>query len=154
MSKHDLGSTCGRYPCVIGCCHERSCMNEAELKSKFVKLARKELVGSVIIRHEDKITSGVPDISLTWDQRRTAWLEGKYAREPLITGKKLQVIFGQKLEHQGFARFIVWEDFGNDVLRTCIVKPSQIARDRTYAVEEYAIGIDHQFLVEYLRRVL
>ena len=51
-------------------------MNESQFKAAVCKSIRKQLPGAVVFRHEDRLTAGIPDISVTW-HGRTVWLEAK-----------------------------------------------------------------------------
>ena len=54
-------------------------MNEAYLKKRLREALAEVMPDCVVIRHEDKFSAGVPDLSVTW-AGRTAWVEVKYAR--------------------------------------------------------------------------
>ena len=54
-------------------------MNESYLKAAVCKKMKDLMPGVVIFRHEDKFTGGIPDISVTWNDR-TCWVEVKYDR--------------------------------------------------------------------------
>jgi len=50
--------------------------NEKTLQAQLAKALRQAMPGSVVFRHEDVMTAGIPDISVTW-HGRTFWLELK-----------------------------------------------------------------------------
>lgn len=54
-------------------------MDEAGLKRDLVHSLKENLPGCTVIRHEDKSTAGIPDISITW-RDKTVWVEVKYDR--------------------------------------------------------------------------
>jgi hypothetical protein len=52
---------------------------EATIKGDLVKKLRKRLPWAITLRHEDRFTAGVPDISITNGKyRSTLWLEVKF----------------------------------------------------------------------------
>jgi hypothetical protein len=55
-------------------------VNEAYLKRKLVDTLRVTMPGAVVIRHEDKFTAGVPDLSVSWNGI-TSFVEVKYQRK-------------------------------------------------------------------------
>jgi len=55
-------------------------VNEAYLKRALKDALRVALPGCVVVRHEDKFTAGVPDLSVTW-AGVTSWIEVKYERK-------------------------------------------------------------------------
>ena len=70
-------------------------MNEAYLKGCLVKALRHEMPGSVVYRHEDQFTAGIPDISVTW-REHTAWIEVKFDRP----GRRAKITPAQQLALQ------------------------------------------------------
>jgi hypothetical protein len=51
-------------------------MNEAKERAKLVKRLRQAMPAATVFRHEDVITAGIPDISVSLN-RKTIWLETK-----------------------------------------------------------------------------
>jgi len=96
-------------------------MTEASLKSALVKALRLRYPNAVVLRHEDKITHGIPDISFTLNGR-TSWWEGKFAN-PGFDTKGIQTLTMMRLAKQGRAYYIVW-DKREDT--TFFVLPNQI----------------------------
>ena len=80
-------------------------MNEASLKQALVALMRAELAPFVIFRHEDRITSGIPDISVTGN-RHTSWWEVKFAN-PDFKCPGIQELTALRLAAAGHACFFV-----------------------------------------------
>ena len=125
-------------------------MNEAQLKGALIKEARILLPTSyVVIRHEDRFTHGLPDISVTGN-RITSWWECKLAN-PNFSSKGIQELTMLRLMRSGFAFYIVW--VYNEIGRyTYIVNPNDIGKpitEWTHSVE----GFDHKWLVEEIRKV-
>lgn len=54
-------------------------MNEAYLKKRFKEALRTVMPGCVVIRHEDKFSAGIPDLSVAWNGT-VSWIEVKYSR--------------------------------------------------------------------------
>ena len=73
-------------------------MNEAYLKKRLKEALKKALPGCVVVRHEDKFSAGVPDMSVTW-AGVTSWVEVKYQR----TGRKVPPTALQELTLVGLA---------------------------------------------------
>jgi hypothetical protein len=94
-------------------------MTEAILKAALVAHLRKNLPGFVIIRHEDRLTSGVPDISVSGNGR-TTWWEVKLA--PGFKSKGIQKLTLLKLSLSGYARYIIYDKSGS----VYIVQPKDL----------------------------
>jgi hypothetical protein len=82
-------------------------VNEAYLKGRLRKAITTALEGAVVFRHEDQFSSGIPDMSVTWE-RRTAWVEVKYAPLGRSTGAtKLQAYTLDRLRKAGSVSLLV-----------------------------------------------
>lgn len=82
-------------------------MTEAILKSGLVKSLKRLNPDAVILRHEDKITHGIPD--LTFTLKGTSWWEGKYAN-PSFKSKGIQALTMKRLAKQGRAFYVIWDE--------------------------------------------
>jgi hypothetical protein len=51
-------------------------MHESKYSSGLVKHLQEHLGGSVVFKHSDQLTCGIPDISVNW-RTKTTWLEIK-----------------------------------------------------------------------------
>jgi len=89
-------------------------VNEATLKSALVHLGRQTLPGHVLLRHEDKMTAGIPDISVT-GHGRTLWIEVKFG---VITGRGIQAMTMERLAQYGMAVYVVYALSGGVEIRT------------------------------------
>lgn len=98
-------------------------MTEATLKSALVKELRTSCPFAVVLRHEDKITSGIPDMSFT-DGGSTSWWEAKLAN-PGFKSKGIQELMMLRLGRRGKAFYIIW-DIPRDF--TFIVQPPDLSR--------------------------
>ena len=124
-------------------------MNEADLKSALVKTAREVLKSFVVIRHEDRFTHGIPDISFTGrPNRRTTWVEVKYAN-PGFACKGIQELTMSRLALAGQAVFVVYWQRGTEK-RTYLVDPQHIGKD----VSEWTMftdGFNHIWVLEHIK---
>jgi hypothetical protein len=124
-------------------------VNEAELKSALVKRVREEFPGFVVFRHEDTLTAGHPDISIT-GHRRTSWWEAKVERpDRSFDCPGLQERTMVRLARAGFATYIIYEFLSDGTRRTHTVLPADIKdwRQKSVSVE----GINHNLILEALR---
>ena len=118
---------------------------EARLKATLMKELREHLLGAVTLRHEDRFTSGIPDISVTW-HGRTTWWECKHAT-PSLVSQGIQELTLLRLAAAGHARYIVWQE-RRGVRRTMIVHPNRL---RDLETETTCPGFDMSWLVEQIR---
>ena len=124
-------------------------MTEATLKSALVKDLRYFLPGYVILRHEDRITHGIPDITVT-GSGKTTWIEAKFAN-PKFQSRGIQELTLSRLALAGSAFYIVWslDKFGDRL--TYIVSPKDIGKPMD-EWENVSSGIDHKFVIDHIRR--
>jgi hypothetical protein len=127
-------------------------MTEAGLKDRLARVLRDELKGAVVLRHEDKNTAGIPDLSVTWRLLDT-WLEVKYANPNLYHAKDLQNLTALRLAMTGRCMYVIYQE-KREVKRTLIVHPS-LVHNRTIdqTPDEFvSLGFDHGLVVQYIRR--
>lgn len=126
-------------------------MTEADLKDQLVAHLRAEFRGAVILRHEDKGTAGIPDLSFTW-LGKTTWIEAKFAN-PYVRGKGLQDLICMRLAAAGNCWYVVWE-VKQGVKRTLIVHPKDIQAGQLENTpdERMNVGFDHRLVASFLRR--
>lgn len=79
-----------------------SSMNEASITQSLIRALGKELPGSVIFKHFDVSTDGIPDISVTWG-KRTVWLELKWDEGET---RPTQLVTMMRLGHVGLAFYV------------------------------------------------
>lgn len=121
-------------------------MTEAPLKAALVRELRKTLPrAAVVFRHEDRITAGIPDISVTWNGR-TTWLEIKYAN-PGLKSRGIQDLTLLRLAAAGVARYVVYREQKGEK-RTGVIHPNEYGRDLDGA---WTDGFHHGFVVEVLK---
>lgn len=129
-------------------------MNESILKSRLVAKIRIEMVGAVCLRHEDRITSGIPDLSITW-KGRTSWWEIKWAN-PTLRSRGVQDITMLRLSAEGYARYIVYEEVGES--RQTVIAHPKIVHDHNNPERWRSDGVctkghNHRFVVDYMKQV-
>lgn len=120
--------------------------HESDYKAALMRELRSS-PGCVALRHEDRFTSGIPDISVTRGGR-TSWWECKHAN-PGIKSEGIQELTMLRLAAAGYARYIVWEEV-RGILRTLIVHPMHIS---TLQPETFCRSFDMLWLVEQIRKV-
>ena len=121
-------------------------MTESQITSRLLKQLRDDLTGAVVFKHNDRITSGIPDFSVTCSNR-TSWWECKLA-DPQFCGQGLQELMMLRLAAAGYARYVVWEQ-RRGLERTLIVHPKHIG---DLMPEAWCVGFDHRWLVEQIRK--
>ena len=120
---------------------------ESELKAALMRELRAQLPGYVHLRHEDRFTSGHPDISIT-GCGRTTWLEAKHAT-PKFDSDGIQELTMLRLAAAGSAYYVIWHE-KNSVKKTMIVHPKHL---HDLMPETFCVGFDHKFIVEYVKKV-
>lgn len=121
---------------------------EAELKAKLMKELRSLLPGYVHQRHEDRFSSGWPDISVSGNGK-TSWWEVKHA-DPKWASKGIQELTCLRLAVTSFCcRYIFYHE-REGVKRTLIVHPNNL---RELLPEAWCNGFNQRWLAEYIREV-
>lgn len=125
-------------------------MTENELLASCLIVLRAELpqmgtgVLPVILKHNDGLTSGVPDVSITW-RKKTSWWEFKHGPK-IKWAHKLQQLTCRRLAAIGICYVVLYEEkFEHDSKHTCILTPDEVLVE---AVE----GFDHRFVLDYVWR--
>jgi hypothetical protein len=122
-------------------------MNESKLQEQLIHALRSGLPGSIVIKHTEKITYGVPDLSISW-LGKTSWLEIKFAN-PLfkITGVQTRII--KCLGQVTLCHYVIYA--ARDEYGTFIVHPSQLNEwEQTPFLQP---GFDHGFVADFVRRL-
>lgn len=60
-------------------------LSETDITGKLMAQCRQDLHGSLVLKHADRSTSGIPDFTVSW-AGPTFWVENKYIRK----GKRLK----------------------------------------------------------------
>ena len=125
-------------------------MNEATLKSAVCRKLRAALPDFVIERHEDKMTHGYPDLSVTGNKKCTRW-EFKFAN-PDFESKGIQTHTMVRLARAGYAWYIVYVNDKHGQ-RVFIVEPKDIRKP----ISEWrghiptAEGFNHDWVIEKIK---
>lgn len=115
-------------------------MTEATLKGALVKTLREVLDGFTILRHEDRFTSGIPDLSVS-GMGRTSWYEVKFAN-PGFEMKGIQDLTLSRLSENGSAHYIIYAKLPQGHF-TYFTKPSEI---NDWKLSRRTPGFDHRWL--------
>jgi hypothetical protein len=111
-------------------------MKEGEVTRDLVKHLRKSMPGSVIFKHADMITAGIPDISVT-GYGRTIWLEIKISKNGKFKSTNLQDESMRKLAMAGRAFYVLYDSatgtttFGtqSDLITGSVQRVSEVNHD-------------------------
>ena len=121
---------------------------EANLKAALMRALRDVLPDFVHQRHEDRFSSGWPDISVSGYGRTSFW-EVKHA-DPRFSSNGLQELTCLRLALASFhCRYIVYHE-NHGIKRTLIVHPNHIG---DLLPEFSCAGFNHTWLVEQIRKV-
>lgn len=123
-------------------------MTEAMLKSALMRYLRKKHPSAVILRHEDRITAGIPDVSVTWDGS-TSWWEVKYAKSRIRT-RGIQELTCLRLARQGLCYYLIYEERDAFHKRTRIVTPVELQQGLDGELHD---GFDHAFVAQFISRL-
>lgn len=135
-------------------------MNESKLRSALTKSLTKELPRAKVLRHEDKYTAGIPDLSVTW-RGYTIWLEVKYAKNSLKRGKAIQQYTTNWLMQQGLCWYIIYRELNPMFTSTkendrqiIILDPKNIYSPSDWATlgDLVVPGFDHKAVAQFIRR--
>ena len=105
-------------------------MNEADIKGKIVAQLKEDLPRACVIRHEDLIRKGIPDLSATYGG--TSWLEVKYLRLNESQSKfrehfdLLQLATCRWLEAQGRCDYLVVYHLRKE-LYAAVISPKSVS---------------------------
>lgn len=98
-------------------------MRENTRTLELVNALRRDLPFAVVFKHADRITAGMPDISVTLGQR-TIWLEAKHVTsDKKLKSKGVQLLTMRRLSKEGLAYFVVYDDVAE---RTFVVAPEMM----------------------------
>jgi len=125
-------------------------MTEAKLKSALMTLLRAPgvlPVGFVALRHEDRITAGHPDISVT-GHGATTWLEAKHAH-PAIRSRGIQELTMLRLGRAGRAFYVIYLE-KDEVKETLIVHPSKM--ENWLQTPHRASGFNHRYVASFIKQ--
>ena len=118
-----------------------------KLERQYVRELRKilavDLENAVILKHADQVTSGIPDLSVTWNGS-TFWIEVK--RGSTIKARGIQVFTAARLAKQGHCFFVLYSEDS-----TSIFTPEQV--EAKLSPEMICPGTDHHAVAVYIRNL-
>jgi hypothetical protein len=131
-------------------------VDEAILKASLCQEARAQLKRFVVIRHEDRFTHGIPDMSVTGN-KTTSWWEVKHAlsingREPDFESKGIQELTMRRLALAGRAAYVVYWERGLEH-RTYILQVGDLGNPNWAEDVPHVDGFNHNFVIDYIKEV-
>ena len=128
-------------------------MDEQTLKRGLMAEIKRVFPASVPLRHEDRFTSGIPDISLSLGGK-TSWWEVKLA-DPQCKSKGIQQYLCQRLNAASFCRYVIYQ---RGIPRGRSKRPGRVVIVPPQYFEEWAKdgivvsenGFDHIEVVRYM----
>jgi hypothetical protein len=130
--------------------------SESELTRPLLKALETAMLGSVVTKHSDRFTFGIPDISIDWIN--TAWLEVKATEGEKIEHHKnwgRQLIDCRRRERATHrCWFVVYRQILG-VKSIVIIRPREVFEDRRLGLADLEIpGHDHGAVAAFVRRQL
>lgn len=132
---------------------------ESQLTTGLLKELRSSLPGAVILKHADRFTFGVPDVSVTLFGV-TSWWEIKNAN-PDFRSIGIQDLTALRLAGAGICHYIIYESTPK-CQRTLIVHPKDIAKYKEnkfhigsmpHLTGKWCIGHDHKWVCGFVRSI-
>lgn len=120
-------------------------MTEAKLSSACLKRLKNHLENSVIFKHNDSFTSGIPDASITW--KICLWLEFKFGNRPKWQNE-LQRLTAIRLAVAGECWVIFYQ---MEPKLTHIIQPKNIQMDGAFVPHLTSNGWNHIFVIQFIR---
>lgn len=119
-------------------------MNEASLVRNLVATLRVSFPGSIVFKHADRVTAGIPDISVTW-KAKTVWLEVKYAN-PRIHSRGIQSVIINRMSGVGQnVWYVIFHKSG-----IYMVKPINLERWQEDFDGKTDTESDYEFVTQFL----
>jgi hypothetical protein len=120
-------------------------VTEAYVQTQVLTRLRAVMRSAFIVKHADKFTFGVPDISVT-DNKLTSWWELKFA-DPGFDSHATQREAMKKLERVGHcARYVIFDMHDEGRGRaTYLVKPSLLDTFRLDGIRKQ--GFDYEWVI-------
>jgi len=124
-------------------------MNESTLQAELLKALRAGLPGAVIFKHTDKLTWGIPDLSVNW-MGLTTWLELKYANPHFkATGMQSRVV--RQLASAGSCWYVIYRAEKHGGYTTLIVDPREMEKGEACSATEHSDGLNHMRVVRFIK---
>lgn len=118
---------------------------ERDHVAEVMQLLHHGTLGLVALRHEDKMTFGVPDISLTGGGM-TTWWEGKRACPDFKSSGQQELTMRRLSQVGSYARYIIFDEI---LKRTLIVDPKDLSKWATEPELEF-LGFAYREVVEWM----
>jgi hypothetical protein len=129
-------------------------VTEATVSRQLIRHLHTELPDALPLRHEDKFTKGVPDLSISLAGHTSFW-ELKYA-DPDIQSSKLQRYMCQQLDTRGFfCRYVIFRrgHAHHWPRQIRVVNPHDFAHWRTLGLVISSGAFDYRALVRYIQEI-
>jgi hypothetical protein len=128
-------------------------VNEAGLKTKLLEKARMNVPSFVWIRHEDRFTAGIPDLSVA-GKGYVSWWEIKYAHPDFPSSGTQELMLIRLQGAMGRAFYIIYCEAGASPnvpqKHVRIVAPKDLVEWDTKALKTIP-GFNHEAVVEYIK---
>lgn len=130
-------------------------MTEAKLTRNLLLIVGHELGGSVIFKHADRFTSGIPDSSIIWNSK-TIWLEIKHANPKIKdTGIQEHTMLRLNLASPGLAWYVVYfQDGKQNEQKTFLLPPEVIHNREMWSSYPWCNGFSHTFVANKLMELM
>jgi hypothetical protein len=110
-------------------------MTEAQYTKRYLDECKQEMPGSVVMKHSDRFTSGIPDASITY-KGTTRWYEfKKWSYDWLDKLDQLQLHRMIQLQKEGYAYYIVFEGYFHTTYFPTTIKEMYDERQREKEIE-------------------
>lgn len=121
-------------------------MKETDLTTKLAERFRKTIRNSIVFKHADSYTHGIPDISVT-AHGHTSWWEIKYAN-PKFASTGIQELNCLKLARVSICYYVIFDNAYN---MTRIVHPFQF-KDWDRDMVAFTSGFNYDFVSEWAEK--
>jgi hypothetical protein len=121
-------------------------VTESSLTTDLLKALRAALPNAVVLKHNERVLSGVPDFSVTL-AGRTSWWEVKFG--PRIVSKGIQQLTCARLAVAGQCRYIWFQELRGH-RQTLILHPKHL-QNEDLQPESWCLGFDMWWLVQKVR---
>jgi len=117
-------------------------VRESSLTSSLILALERLMPGCVVLKHFDSVTTGIPDLSITW-AGRTVWMEIKWAH-PTYEMRADQMETVRRLGMAGIAYYVIFESNPKMI----IIRQSNLDEDHDYGIPGHNYGMVAAFIRE------
>ena len=123
-------------------------LNESYFVRKLKTYLEAQLPQSVVIKHADAVTAGIPDLSVSWNHK-TTWLEVKVSRNggPL-RDREVQRLSLRRMGTAASCYYVIFE-VGNP--RTIIVPPSRVSEWMSWP--DHVMGHNYGYIINFVKEL-